>query len=430
LLRSNLDRVEHVVVLMLENRSFDHMLGYLRLEQGLDVDGLTGSETNPRGDGSLAGVRRLASTRFPTDVGHTSRDVREQLEGPNQGFVRSYTRQTGHADPPDLVMGYHDGAQVWAYDYLARCFTVCDRWFASVPGPTLPNRLFSLTGSSDGEVDNPRRVKIYRGLPSIFECLDRALAGRPRGDRWGYYFHDLPMLVLLEQHLEELRAGVLRRTRARLAGWRPRICRIDAFFERARAGRLPALSWIDPDYTDAGRSNSDHPPKSDICDGQRLVASVYNAILDGGTDLWSKTLLVVLYDEHGGFFDHVPPPASGDPSPFDRLGVRVPALVVSAWMPPGVDSVVRDHTSLLRTILDRFAPAESLTPRVARAPSLAGLLSLAAPRRDARAIDVPLAGPAAAAERSGPATDLEIIVREYREDLARCGIHFDRYGGY
>jgi phospholipase C len=424
MLPSNLDRIEHVVVLMLENRSFDHMLGYLKLKHGLAIDGLTGCETNPGENGSPVGVHRLKSTRFPTDVGHAFRDVAEQLEGPNQGFVRNYLRHAARAAAPDLVMGYHDESQVWAYDYLARNFAVCDRWFASVPGPAVPNRLFSLAGSSDGDTDHAKGVKIYEGLRTVFDCLDQALGDRAKDERWGYYFHDLPMLVLLEQHLDELSPGSLRKVLAWLTGCTPRIRKIDVFFERARAGRLPAVSWIDPNFADIGQSDDDRPPKSDIHDGQSLVAKVYNAILGGGSDLWTKTLLVVLYDEHGGFFDHVAPPPSGDPSPFDRLGVRVPAIVVSAWTPASVDSVDRDHTSLLRTILDRFAPTDSLTPRVARAPSLAAVLSLASPRGDARPIETP-ARPTVFAEAraaSTAPTGLEVMVRDYREELARRGV--------
>jgi phospholipase C len=426
-LASSLDHIDHIVVLMMENRSFDHMLGYLKLKHGSEVDGLTGRETNPGDDGCPEKVRPLTSARSPTGAGNSSRDVAEQLEDSNQGFVRNYLRQAAHADPPGLVMGYYDESQVWAYDYLARTFVVCDRWFASVPGPTIPNRLFALTGSSDGEMDNPKGTRIYEGLRTVFDCLDQALGNRARETRWGYYFHDLPMAVLLKQHLDELSPGSGRRIRQWLFGGAPRIRKIDAFFEGARKGRLPAVSWIDPDFADIGRSNDDHPPKSDVHAGQSLVACVYNALLTGGSDLWTRTLLIVLHDEHGGFFDHVPPPPSGDPSPFDRLGGRIPAIVVSAWTPPGVDSVRRDHASMLRTILDRFAPTETLTPRVARAPSLAALLSLSSPRRDARSIEIPARAPDLTQARALPTTptELEGMVRGYRAELARRGVSLD-----
>jgi phospholipase C len=422
-LASNLDKIDQIVVLMMENRSFDHMLGYLRLKQVLPVDGLKGTEANIDGT-RLVRVHPLTSTRFPTDVGHSFADVSEQLAGGNQGFVANYLKQPVHATPPDPVMGYQDESQVWAYDYLARTFAVCDHWFSSVPGPTIPNRLFSLAGSSGGDKDQPKGIKFY-GLKTVFDCLDQRLRDRPKDDRWGYYFHDLPMLALLKQHRDELSPGFLRKVLKFLTGWTPRIRKVDVFFDRARQGRLPAVSWIDPNFADFGGSNDDHPPKGDLYDGQSLVARVFEAILNGGSDLWRKTLLVFLYDEHGGFYDHVSPSASGDPAPFDRFGVRVPAIVVSAWTPPVVDGAERDHTSLLRTILDRFAPAELLTPRVARAASLAGLLSLPSPRTDARPIPIParpmVALGATAAAAAAP-TEMEELVRAYREELGRRGV--------
>lgn len=379
---------------MMESRSFDHLLGYLRLKQVLPIDGLKGGEQLSRG---------------------------------NQGFVANDRRQRVHAAPPDPVMGYHDETQVWAYDYLARNFALCDRWFSSVPGPTVPNRLFAVAGWSGGETDNPRGVRIYEGVRTVFDCLDDALRDRPRDERWGYYFHDLPMLALLKQHLDEFRPGLPRRVVNFLTGWTPRIRKVDAFFERARAGRLPAVSWIDPSFAGCERSNGDHPPTSDLYDGQALVARVYDAILNGGADLWARTLLVFLYAEHGGFYDHVFPSASGDPAPFDRFGVRVPAIVVSAWTPPVVDGGERDHTCLLRTILDRFAPGERLTPRVARAASLHGLVSLPFPRRDAAPIPVPERTLSVLVDVS-PATAttrMEDLVRAFREELKQRKVMLD-----
>jgi hypothetical protein len=207
-----------------------------------------------------------------------------------------------------------------------------------------------------------------------------AKAGVAKADQWEYYFQDLPMLALLEQHAGELVPLVSPH----------RIRKIGRFFERAKAGELPALSWIDPNFADIGGSNDDHPPKSDLYDGQQLVKDVYDAIVGGGKDLFAKTLLIVVYDEHGGFYDHVPPPPSGDAAPFDRFGVRVPALLISPWIPAGlVDHAERSHASILRTILDQFAPDERLTPRVDRAPGLADLLSLGSARKAAPVITAP-----------------------------------------
>jgi phospholipase C len=427
---SSLDKIDHIVVLMLENRSFDHLLGYLRLEEGQPVDGLTGAETNPDLDGAPVPVSPLTGTRFPTDLGHSSADVRVQLRGGNQGFVENYLHQSQHA-AASFVMGYHDGAQVWAYDQLVRAFAVSDRWHSALPGPTIPNRLFAVAGQSDGDTDQPPHgVKIYKGVRSVFDCLDAGLAATPKSDRWGYYFHDLPMLSLLEQHIDEL-----------LPIGPHRIRKIGNFLDRAADGKLPAVSWIDPDFADFGKSNDDHPPKSDLYDGQLLVTSVYHALLDGKNGLFQKTLFVVLYDEHGGFFDHVSPPPSGDAPPFDRFGVRVPALLISPWIPAGmIDHVERSHASLLRTILNRFAPGETLTPRVTRAPDLGGLLSLAEPRSDAPRLAVPARPPAAmrAARRPGAVattgtrtqapTSLDNFLEAYRAELARRGVPMDAAG--
>jgi phospholipase C len=372
---SSLARIEHVVVLMLSG-----------FDRGVERDDALQAARSP-------------SSRLALEAGRAP------------------------AAPPDPVMGCHDESHVRAYEHLTRSFTACERWFSSVPGPALPNRLFSLAGSSGGDLDDASGLKFYEGLRSVFDCLDHALAARPEDERWGYYFHDLPVLALLKQHLDEISPALPGRLLRWLTGRAPRVRKLDAFFERARRGRLPAVSWIDPEFVGAGGGEGDHSPGSGVHDGQRLVAEVYDAILGGRSDLWATTLLVVLCDEHGGFSDQVSPPSSGDPPPFDRLGARVPAVVVSAWTPAGVDRVVRDHTCLLRTILDRFAPAELLTPRVARAASLAALLSLPAPRRDVAPIEMPRR-PTGVAAPAAPATapsELARVVRRYRAELTRRG---------
>jgi phospholipase C len=174
---------------------------------------------------------------------------------------------------------------------------------------------------------------------------------------WQCYSHDVAFIRTLPQF----------RTRGAGQG----ISKIGAFGRDLREGTLPAFSWIDPNFTvlTAGLhfsfANDDHPP-ADVRRGQKLVASVYNAIRD--SPYWEKTLFVVAYDEHGGFFDHVPPPlvVSPDGNPaFERLGPRVPALLVSPWLARGsVDHVVRDHTSIIKTVLGLLTP--SLPPGKAR----------------------------------------------------------------
>jgi len=285
-----------------------------------------------------------------------------------------------------------------------------------LPGPTIPNRLFALAGQSGGDTDQPPHgVKIYRGIPTIFDRLDSALAGRPKKDRWGYFYHDLPMLALLEQHTAELLPGASRRIR-----------KIGEFYKRAQAGTLPAVSWLDPDFADLGNSNDDHPPHSDLYDGQLLVTKVYHALVDGANRLFDRTLLIVTYDEHGGFFDHVPPPLSGDQPPFDRVGMRVPALVISPWVPAGhVDSTVRSHATILKTILNRFAPGLALTARITRSPDLGGLLSLPAPR-PAQRIVIPQR-PVVMAPRDFRAPSApDAFFSAFREELKRQGASIPR----
>jgi phospholipase C len=430
-----LDRIDHVVVLMMENRSFDHMLGYLKLTgANPDVDGLTGTERNDL-DGRSYKPERLGNTRFLIDPCHGKACVEEQLSDGNGGFVRSYAER----DPqePGLIMGYYDGAQLPVYDHLAGEFTVCDRWFASVPGPTWPNRLYSLAGNSDGEGDAPRRVKLPKvqvtwrnlfglrilphvqislsvRLPSyrmktVFEHLDDA------GTNWTYFDHDIAFL------------RVFRRFRYEIG----QIDGIGSFFERCRSGELPSVSWIDPNFADVGRHASDDHPPADVLFGQQLVGSVYNALLSGGQKLWSKTLLVITYDEHGGFYDHVTPPEVEDERPeFRRLGVRVPALVVSPWVGRGhVDHMTFDHTSIVKTILTRFCTGPdgsipTMGRRVDFAQSLAGLLTETVARTDATPAP-PVMMPEGLAP-PGERTDLQELMADLREDVVAGGVPPER----
>ena len=137
----NLDKIDHIVVLMMENRSFDHMLGYLSLEQGRsDIDGLTGAESN-RHDGQIYPVYELHHTAIQDDPPHNWPSVQSQLKGGNQGFVTAFAATHPSHESLDVVMGYYTHRSVSVYDHLARAYCVCDRWFSAIPGPTMPNRL-------------------------------------------------------------------------------------------------------------------------------------------------------------------------------------------------------------------------------------------------------------------------------------------------
>ena len=358
----NLGKIDHVVVLMMENRSFDHMLGYLRLHAGRDdVDGLTGTESNLGEDGRAYRVGPLTDTFFAVSPGHGGDEVDEQLNVPvydNSGFVKSFDKvlkkgQQPSAEELGAIMGYYTASQLPTYDFLAREFAICDRWFCSVPGATWPNRLYSLTGGSGGIRTNPT---IHFNDPPGFELKTIFEHLQEREIDWTSYFSDLPFALVFKKIAQD-------------ATYTERCQPLRRFFEQARTGELPAVSWLDPNYKDvpesASANNDDHPPV-DVARAQRLVAEVVRAL--ASSPAWSKTLLVIIYDEHGGFYDHVvPPEAADDHANMRRYGVRVPAFVVSPWVARGgVFKETYDHTSILKTILLRFCAAGGGVPNMGR----------------------------------------------------------------
>ncbi len=409
-----LQEIEHVVVLMLENRSFDHMLGYLSLEGGrADVDGLRAGMANTAG-GREYPVRRMLATHLPDghwDLDHSGAATREQIGGgAMDGFAASYAQKllgSRVADPdPGIAMGYYNAEDLPVYDHLAEHFCVCDRWHSSVPGATWPNRLYAVAGSADGSLDDKQHPPPLYAKKSFVRHLDAA------GVSWRWYSYDIGTLrcvddeYLLGHHdrfayVQKLKLAFKARAEEELF--------VDedaaSFLEDAARGRLPAVSWIDPNFKDLNLvgtpPNDDHPP-SDVQEGQELVFLVYNALAT--SPQWERTLLLIVYDEHGGFYDHVPPPEhppDDDPRTFSRYGVRVPAIVVSPWVAArSVSSTLFDHASIARTILARFCPSELaqrsgadalghwleeghphyMGKRVAAAADLGGLLTESAPR--------------------------------------------------
>jgi phospholipase C len=263
----------------------------------------------------------------------------------------------------DEVMRYHAVGTLPALHALARSFTVCDRWFSSVPGPTWANRLFLMSGTSLGRVNMPGGLLDlnlhWYDQPTIFDRLGE------RGREWAVYHGDTPLSLLLTHQWEP----------QNLARYRP----MRQFFTDVANhpfAEFPAFAFIEPAYLDPG-ANDDHP-SHDVLAGEALIASVYNAIR-ANARLWDSTLLVVLFDEHGGFYDHVPPPPAVPPDhhqeeyTFDLLGVRVPALLVSPYAAAGVLHEQMDHTSLLKYLIDKWELAP-LGERTARANSFAGAL--------------------------------------------------------
>ena len=414
-----LKKIKHIVVLMLENRSFDHMLGYLALDATypFQVDGLAPSMKNTY-NGKTYKVHPLPGTSMKSweTPSHEGPNVAAQLAGNGGGFVRDFvtTRpaadQVLAADPVTCcVTGYHTGDQLYAYDHLARTYAVCDRWFSSVPGATMPNRLYSVCGTSGGIKSNQKvngtDFPLY-SLPSFVRQIDGHVS-------WRWYRHDALLPSTLSMFDPKFRVG-----------HNGNFSLYQDFASHCAQGNLSNVSWIEPGFFDKfGLHQTDDHPPTDVMVGQQLVADVCDAVMSAPT--WDSTLLVIMYDEHGGFFDHVPPPAAADDDPGMRqYGVRVPAFVVSPYSVPGVCSTVFDHTSVLRTILDRFRPdlpAGVMGARVAAANNLSSTLgNTAAPPDPIPAAAVPAArsvAPARSAQSARSAQDIANLVASSADGL-------------
>lgn len=402
---ANLGKISHFVVLMLENRSFDHMLGALKARNPA-IEGALDNEFS-----NLADPASPASPRFPMapasafamsfDPGHEFVDVQIQLYGrapsaarqpaarsdpaPMSGFV--YSAENAAHDPAHAarVMQCFHPEKLPVLTALATEFAVFNYWHAPVPGPTWPNRFFAHAATSGGLSDSPKDPDIIAGyaFPAghIYQRLHEA------GNTWRIYHDGMPQTA----GIDGLRAEYLN-------VFTENFREMEYFEEDLKADTLPAYVFIEPNY-DTGHQylngNSMHP-LNDVRKGEELVKRVYEAIRASG--YWESAMLVVTFDEHGGFFDHVPPPPAVPPGVdarysnpaddfgFDRLGVRVPAIVASAYTQKNTvvgnsPQECYDHTSILATVEKRFGLAP-LTDRdqAARARTLESALNLTVPR--------------------------------------------------
>jgi phospholipase C len=385
-------RIEHVVVLMLENRSFDHMLGFLphadQSFRGLQAGGFH----NMSADGVAIPATNDGD---PSDAApdHSHAGVLEQISGygdvpANGGFVRSYASASGDPAAGVKVMLCLDSLRRCpVLAQLAKEFAVCDAWFSSVPGETWPNRNFAHAATSDGATNI--EVGLYYD-PTIFERLARG------GATWRIY-HDGVAQAWCFRNLWRTKVSwldQLRGRRATIGNWYLQ----SDFYVHLRAGDLPSYAFIEPAHVSAPgevrATNSQHPDNNrqssaDFYAGEELIRSIYGALLDNAA-LFEKTMLLITYDEHGGLYDHVPPPSAtppggrvwrswtrrigilvrgllakfqGRPMPmrddfaFDRLGVRVPAVLISPWIPPGtVVHTEFEHASIPATLRALFVP--------------------------------------------------------------------------
>lgn len=355
---TGLEAIQHIIVMMQENHSFDSYFAHLRQAGNPDVEEQPGdaSNANPLGGAPIGAFHHTGLCEV-ADLDHSWNETHLAING---GAMDGFTAI--NQDPLDpsgsRAMGYHTADELPFYYELYKTFTTSDRWFASVPGPTFPNRFYLLAGTSFGHIRNtiPPLGQNFRAYQppngTIFERLDAA------GITWKVYYAQIPF------------AAIFGYARSRLFRLQP----IEQFFTDARTGRLPQVCFIDPKFV-AGPAaqNDEHPPRN-VQLGQRFVADAVNALFD--SPAWRESALILTYDEHGGYYDHVPPPSAPKPddiapmlnpgdfaAEFDRYGVRVPAVVVSPWARAHyVSHQVYDHTSILKFIETRFG-LEPLTNR-------------------------------------------------------------------
>jgi phospholipase C len=347
-----LQAIDTFVVVMLENRSFDHLLGGLKLDAGYAaaaaIDGVTGAESNPDRDGAPVMARKMTGngTLNPRHDWGSSRLAFNG--GRNDGFVR-VNAGSNQAE----AMGYFARDQLPFFHALASEFTVCDRWFSSVMGPTWPNRFYLHAGTAAG-----RKTNVPMGLsppPTIWQRLaDRCWTGK------NYHSGAIPWYSVA------FPANSFSGNDAMIP--EP----MDHFYRDAAAGQLPNFALIDPDF----ELNDGHPPH-DLALCEAFVASIYRALAGGPQ--WARALLVITFDEHGGFFDHVPPPAAADPdADFRQLGFRVPTIVAGPRVRRGaVVSTTFEHVSIPATLAARFG-IDSLGRRMDASHDLSSCLDPAA----------------------------------------------------
>jgi phospholipase C len=416
-----MQNIEHIVVVMMENRSFDSLLGWLYDNETDPPQFNIPDQILPTFDGLSAGKysntlngQTVYATHPPTpwppannpsvvptpDPQEIFVHVTAQLFGTStpapgtvpdmSGFLADYATTAAGTAGAGQIMQSFGPQEANVINQLARSFAVCDSWFASVPSQTWPNRAFVHTGSSDGHIDNDN-YELY-DIPTIFNVL------QSQGKSWGV-FHNTTLIPSL----------TLAQFFGQLDGVQDHFYRYDIFQNLCQASstsplsaRLPAYSFVEPRFTpELGLLKIDYPndyhPPHNVCRGEQFLADVYQSVQS--SPYRDKILLVILFDEHGGCYDHVPPPsgaAAPQPWPksrdgsfdFSRFGVRVPAIVISSYVQPGTvfrappGEAPYDHTSVLATLRDWLSLASDPknpflpSPRIQNAPTLDRVLTL------------------------------------------------------
>jgi len=361
--------IDHIIVLIKENRSFDHYLGHLPGHGQDDVDVADASASNPAADGVSPAVPwfHLTDACFDdTDHGWDATHL-AWGGGRNDGFVAG-SAGAGDAEGNDpggtRAMGYYDESDIPFYYRLASTFAISDRYFSDVIGPTFPNRLFGYAGTSFGIVDDSVDTGFH---PTIFEMLN------DRGVDWKVYESTVAAgFITLSFALDSL----------------GKVKDLDDFFEDARNGTLPTVAWVDPSFlVDQATSDDEHPP-ADMQVGQAMLQRVVSALM--ASPSWPTSAMFITYDEAGGLYDHVPPPPACPPDDtppaqdaflggFDRYGFRVPLFVVSPFAKAHfVSHTVHSAASILRFIETKLG-LPALTARDANSDALLDMFDFASP---------------------------------------------------
>ncbi len=357
-------QIEHIVVLMMENHSYDNKLGLLcrRDADGLRIGpGGRPLAENPYANGDIQHAFHMPTTcQLDGAPSQTWLDSHTQFDhGRNDGFVVSGSGP--------VAMGYWDGDDQPFYYSLARLFPIADRYFASLLGQTFPNRRYLISATSIGMVnDTTPLLTDYPANGTIFDALDGSSV------TWKDYYSNLPTVELYPKLY--------------LANIGTKVVPITHFFTDVAAGTLPGVSLVEPDYT----MQSEEDPQN-IAVGEQFAAQVINAVMEGPA--WDRTLLIWTYDEHGGYYDHVPPPPALAPDSiapevptgesayngFAQYGFRVPCAIVSPWARRGyVSHQVFDHTSVCALVEAKWnLPA--MTYRDANANPMLDMIDLRYP---------------------------------------------------
>jgi phospholipase C len=361
--------IQHVIVLMQENRSADSYLGQLNGEGQPDYEAEpTTGNPDPTNPGGPAIVPFHQTHYCTADTDHSWTGTHNEIDG---GAMDGFTKQNVTAADPTgaRAMGYYDQSDLPYYYSLYSTFATDDRHFASVPGPTFPNRLYLLAGTSFGHIQNDVFGSTQK---SIFELLDQ------RSISWHIYSDSYPISY----------GGTFFKYVANEA--KSHIFPMSQYYSDLASNALPSMTFLDPTETVTGKTENDEHPPGDPQIGQQFAANAINALMASSS--WSTSAFFLTYDEHGGFYDHVAPPPAPIPDnippklgpndtnvPFNEYGVRVPVVVASPYAKAHfVSHVVQDHTSITHFIEERFG-LPSLTNRDANADPMMEMFDFSNP---------------------------------------------------